>query len=54
MIDIVMILYKNVSFICDELVKRIYKIITIKNKLDWGEIIILYVYKLSFIKSNYK
>ena len=53
-IDIVITLYKNVSFSCDELVKIIYNIIIIKNELDWGDINILYVYKLSFIKSVYK
>ena len=53
-IDIVITLYKNVSLSCDELVKRIYNIIIIKNELDWGDINILYVYKLSFIKSVYK
>ena len=53
-INIVTTLYKNVSFSCDELVKRIYDIIIIKNELDWGDINILYVYKLSFIKSVYK
>jgi len=38
---------------CNGDVKTTYNIIVIKNKIDCSEIDILYVYKLSFIKSHY-